>query len=451
MDVFPKDQAISRQLIDSTRPLQLRVELQHVYFLLILVYPLLVKFLRHDRLQSTRKTFGYTTRRSLAQMTDEDAFEIQVTIAQLEFPFTFQKALQFALFRTYGIPSVSKLLVATSQFSDVSTASKRYADTSLLVREFMSHKPSDLRAHEAIARMNYIHSMYQKNGSILDDDMLYTLSLFALEPMRWIERYEWRKLEAFEQCALGTFWKSIGDAMGISYENLKSVEEGWEDGLHWLHDLTEWSHQYEKENMVPHGCNKKTANQTVAILLWGLPRALKPFGERVVSVLMDDRLRTAMMYAFPDSCIEPNPLVSDSVPRYEKPSKFYFSFVSSIFILRKYLLKYFCLPRPIFLRVNALQKPGPDGRCSVSFWEGAPYYAKPTFWRRWGPAALASRLLGLPVPGDEGDKYHPQGYKIPEVGPDKFLGKGAESAKETVHGLAKTRTGGCPFVRVKAR
>ncbi|KAL8849649.1 MAG: hypothetical protein Q9221_005416 [Calogaya cf. arnoldii] len=363
-------------------------------------------------------------------MTDDEAFEIQLPTAESEFPFTFNKALQFALFRTYGIPSISKLLVATSQFSEPSTAGKRYVDTEVLIREFTANKPSDPRSHEAIARMNYIHSVYQKNGSIRDDDMLYTLSLFALEPIRWINRYEWRSLEAFEQCAQGTFWKSVGDAMGISYHKLKSAEEGWQDALQWLDELEQWSDQYERENMVPDITNNKLAEQTVAILLWGIPKALKPFGTNLVSVLMDDRLRTAMMY--------------------DKPSQFYFILMSSVFTVRKYLLRYFFLPRPYIFRVNALEERGPDGRRSLSLWEAAPYYVKPTIWRRWGPGAWVSRLMGLPVPGDEGAKYYPEGYKFPEVGPKVFLGKGEESAKVTVHDLAQIRTGGCPFGRVRA-
>ncbi|KAL9601348.1 MAG: hypothetical protein Q9179_002891, partial [Wetmoreana sp. 5 TL-2023] len=227
-------------------------------------------------------------------MTDEDAYQIQFNISQFEFPFTFRKALQFALFRTYGIPSVSRLLVATSQLSDAATASKRYADTVVLVREFMSHRPSHPRTLEAIARMNYIHSLYQKSGDIRDDDMLFTLSLFALEPIRWIERYEWRALKEFEKCAIGTFWKSIGDAMGISYQKLRLVEQGWTDGLQWLEVVAEWSERYEREHMIPHINNRKTADQTVAILLWETPKILRPFGEQIVSTVMDDRLRTAM-------------------------------------------------------------------------------------------------------------------------------------------------------------
>lgn len=274
------------------------------YLLILLFYPLLATLLRHQRLRSTLKTFPYTTRKSFARMTDEDAYKIQLGTSQLEFPFTFQKALQFALFRTYGIPSISKLLVATSQLSDVTTASKRYADTAVLIREFMSHRPSDPRTLEAIARMNYIHSMYQKSGAIRDDDMLFTLSLFALEPIRWVQRYEWREFEEFEKCALGTFWKSIGDAMGISYQKLNSANEGWPDGLQWLEDMADWSERYEEEHMVPHIDNKTTADQTVAILLWGTPEVLGPFGERLVSAVMDDRLRTAMM------CDDCNPHVA---------------------------------------------------------------------------------------------------------------------------------------------
>ena len=234
-------------------------------------------------------------------MTNEDAFLIQLRIAELDFPFTFEKSLQFALFRTYGIPSISKLLVQTSQFSEARTATKRYADTTVLLAEFLGYHPTNARSIEAIARMNYIHSQYQKPGKnkIKDDDLLYTLALFAGEPTRWIDQYEWRKLEDFEKCAIGTFWKAIGDAMGIGYQNLRSGTEGgtpWTDGLQWLDELNEWSAKYEERYMVPDKNNQKTAEQTVAILLYNLPKPAKPYGRKIVSALMDDRLRTAMMY-----------------------------------------------------------------------------------------------------------------------------------------------------------
>lgn len=266
------------------------------YYVLALAYLLVIALLRHKRVRATLRAYPYTTRRSFSSMTGEDAFLIQQVISELEFPFTFEKALQFALFRTYGIPSISKLLVATSQLSEMNTASKRYVDTTILIQEFIGHAPQSQRTLGAIARMNYIHSRYQKAGMISNDDLLYTLALFAGEPLRWITRYEWRKLEDFEKCAIGTFWKSTGDAMGIGYQKLKLAKDGWIDGLQWLEDLTEWAQEYETEYMKPHMNNKVTAEQTTNLLLWYTPSAMKPFGRKVVSALMDDRLRTAMMY-----------------------------------------------------------------------------------------------------------------------------------------------------------
>lgn len=184
---------------------------------------------------------------------------------------------------------------------------KRYADTSVLIAEFVGNPPSSPRSREGIARMNYLHSLYQKSGKILDDDMLYTLSLFALEPMRWINRYEWRELSELEKCALGTFWKSLGDAMEISYEKMPSCKVGFRDGLHWLGEIQTWSEAYEKKCMVPHRDNNRVAQETVEILLWPVPRILRPVGRKMVYFLMEDRLRIAMMYAihlsFPNSIL----------------------------------------------------------------------------------------------------------------------------------------------------
>ena len=38
--------------------------------------------------------------------------------------------------QTYGIPTISRLLVATQQFSTPAYASKRYADTAILIAEY---------------------------------------------------------------------------------------------------------------------------------------------------------------------------------------------------------------------------------------------------------------------------------------------------------------------------
>lgn len=91
------------------------------------------------------------------------------------------------------------------------------------------------------------------------------------------------------------------------------------------------------------------------------------------------------------------------------------------------------------------EEPDQNGRFYLTKWEAAPYYVKPTFWNRWGPEAWLTWALGRPVPGDEGDKYYPSGYHIPDVGPKYFEGKGRKQLDETMEEMKGFRTGKCPF------
>lgn len=155
--------------------------------------------------------------------------------------------------------------MATREFSTPENASKRYADTGLLIEEFTGHHPKSERAIKAIARMNIIHAKYQKAGKISNDDLLYTLSVFITEPVIWVERFEWRDMAPMEVCAIATFWKSLGDAMGISYNDL--ARSNWQDGLEFYEDIKEWAEAYEIRYMVPDKSNKITADQLVPLLL----------------------------------------------------------------------------------------------------------------------------------------------------------------------------------------
>ncbi|KAK2858369.1 hypothetical protein FQN49_004800 [Arthroderma sp. PD_2] len=387
-----------------------------------------VQLLRFQRIRSLEKEYGYHTRESFAKMTDDEAWSIQRTMFMLEFPFFATKGLQFALFKTYGIPTISKLLVQTSELSNPETSTKRYADTSVLIDQFMSCPPASDRSREAIARMNFLHYTYRKAGKILDDDMLYTLSLFALEPSRWIDRYDWRKVSDLERCAAGTFWKSIGDSMEIRYDKLPSAATGFRDGLHWLEELDAWSREYEAEYMVPDKHNHQTANETVDLLLYNAPSFTHPVMRKGVTFLMEDRLRVAMMY--------------------ERPEWVYRFIFGNILALRQLVARHLMLPRPYCLRVVRLSEDVDQAAPhNVLVWDNAPYYVKPTLWNRWGPEALYSRLLGRPVPGDEGDKYFPNGFNPPDVGPKRFLGKGKEYLEQTKKRLQVERTGQCPFMK----
>lgn len=87
-----------------------------------------------------------------------------------------------------------------------------------------------------------------------------------------------------------------------------------------------------------------------------------------------------------------------------------------------------------------------QGRRAFTRYDAYPFYVRPTLWNRWGPVAWTTWLQGLPLPGDDGDAYYPNGYSVPEVGPNMFVGKGAVAAEETKARLRKERTGRCPFI-----
>ncbi|CAN9466821.1 unnamed protein product [Alternaria alternata] len=350
---------------------------------------------------------------------------MQLALAELEFPTVFSVSVFFALFKTYGIPSISKLLVATGQLSDSETASKRAADTGVVITEVVLNKPDSERAISGIALMNYLHGRYIKAGKISNDDMLYTLSLFVLEPIRWTARYEWRGVTDFERCAMGVYWKDLGEAMKILYDILPSAGQGWRDGLHWLEELEAWSLAYETRNMVPADTNATLARGTFDIALFNVPSILKPYGFTIASSLLEPRLQKAM--------------------KLPQPPAIYTQILETVIEVRKFILRNFFLPRPHFLRKEWFTElDGKTGRAHFGQYIAHPWYIKPTFITRWGPKALLLRLIGGAVPGDE--KYHPDGYRIHELGPSELVGKGDTEMGKT-RGELRARRMGCVFSR----
>ena len=396
----------------------------------VVVYTSICHILRFRRIKSLQHKYGFFTaqRPTLAGMTDQEAWEIQTEIDEAEFPALFEKGLQLALFRTYGIPSISKLLVQTAQLSTSENVAKRYADTAVIITEIYADKPTSETAIEAFARLNYLHGHYLKQGRITNDDMLYTLALFMNHPCEWINRYEWRRLTDMEVCAVATFHKSMGDAMQIKYDVLPGSKSGWKDGLQFYQELDTWAKDYEKRHMVPHKDNYDTAIKTRDLMLSTVPSFTRDMVAQIVSAAMDDRLREAVMFE----------------PAYHLVAKLFSVFMTA----RRFYLRHLALPRFSWQRQKSLSKnTGPEGRRWLNLWSITPHYVKPTIRGRWGPSGIYRLILGAPRPGDKDMCL--EGYLRSDVGPRAFSGKGKESFEQEKSRLAKTRTGGCPFVTLK--
>ena len=77
-----------------------------------------------------------------------------------------------------------------------------------------------------------------------------------------------------------------------------------------------------------------------------------------------------------------------------------------------------------------------------------PYYVKPGIWNGWGPIAWFKWISGGDLPGSKGALYNPEGYKIEDVGPALWKGKGGKEMQEMENKINAERPAGCPFAVV---
>ncbi|MFD9305378.1 oxygenase MpaB family protein [Streptomyces sp. NPDC060048] len=212
---------------------------------------------------------------------DEDFLAIYRLTATFEFPWDFARALELALFRTYAVPSIGRLLAETGEFTDRSQ--KRYDDTALLLDAVVEHGFGSDTARTAIRRVNQMHRGYD----ITNEDMRYVLCTFVVIPARWIDAYGWRSLTHHERRACANYYATLGGHLGItdvpgSYEEfetaLDAYEEahfGWDEG------------------------GREVADATIELMASWYPARLAPAVRRGALALLDEPLLRAFRYEAP--------------------------------------------------------------------------------------------------------------------------------------------------------
>lgn len=227
-------------------------------------------------------TNRYAIAREIAQLDPQaDNQRIMYLLNTYEHPWLMRKALEFALFRTYAVPSISRLLQATSQFQQ--HGQKRYDDTSLLISTLVEAGYESDYGAEAIARMNHWHGRYR----ISNDDFRYVLSVFIYEPVRWTNRFGWRALTRGEQEAMYYFWREVGNRMGI--KDIPPTYDAFEA----------FNRAYERDHFVYANSNHVIGEATVQIFLHWYPTWLRPAVRQGIYALLDEPLRQA--FGFPQT------------------------------------------------------------------------------------------------------------------------------------------------------
>jgi hypothetical protein len=221
---------------------------------------------------------------------ERDHQRIAYLDAMYEFAFDNTRALEFALYRTFAVPSIGGLLHQTQEFEQ--RAQKRYDDTDLILSEIVENGYDSERGRAAIRRMNRQHGQYP----ISNDDYLYVLSTFIFEPIRWNARFGWRKMIENEKLAGFYFWRKVGQ-----YMNIKDIPATYDE-------YERFNREYEREHFRYSEANRHVAKATRDMILgWYLPGPLKKLGEPGVNALMDDALLEA--FGFP----KPSPLMRSTV------------------------------------------------------------------------------------------------------------------------------------------
>ena len=208
---------------------------------------------------------------------DKDYGEIARLLYAYEFSWDIERALEFALFRTYAVPSISGLLAKTGEFE--TRPRKRYDDTELILAETIEHGLDSPRGRRSIARMNAMHGRFRIDNA----DMLYVLSTFICEPIRWLDRFGRRSMTENERRAWFLYYRGLGERMGIREIPLELAE------------LMRWNVEYEAANFRFSDTNRRIAEATSDLLLgFYLPRWLFWTGRPAVRAFLDRPLLESM-------------------------------------------------------------------------------------------------------------------------------------------------------------
>lgn len=224
--------------------------------------------------------------RQVARLDPEtDYEEIYRIVLAHEFPWDMNQALSFALFRTYAVPSIGRLLDQTGEFCR--NPQKRYDDTALLLDEPVRNGLHSEAGRRAIRRINQMHGAYD----ISNEDLRYVLSTFVVTPKRWMDDFGWRPFSAGEVRAGVCYYVELGRLMGI--KDVPGSYRGFEDLLT----------SYEAEHFAYDEGGRRVADSTMALMSSFYPSFLARPTELFSRCLMDEPLLDAFRYRRPPALV----------------------------------------------------------------------------------------------------------------------------------------------------
>ena len=207
----------------------------------------------------------------LSQLNVEEHYQAIVKyLSDHDAPLDYLISGELAQIQTFAIPSISKLLQQTKQYQN--NGLKRLDDTRAILTECMTDSVDSSRGQHMVEHLNWIHSHYE----ISNDDYLYTLALFIIEPVRWMETFGYRTLTEREKYAGYLAFKSLGQAMEI-----KNIPESRDQ-------FVAWYQKYRSQHMAYHPDNKKVTDGLIDGMKEMFPFIIRPLVRPVILTLIND-------------------------------------------------------------------------------------------------------------------------------------------------------------------
>src|SRR3954452_10631632 len=224
--------------------------------------------------------------REMQRLEPETDYErIYQISCQREFPWDLTQALSFALFRTYAVPRIGRLLAETGEFT--TRTQKRYDDTALILGEILEHGAASPRGRAAIRRMNQMHGRYP----IANADLRYVLTTFVVVPKRWLDAYGWRPYAPVEIRAMAHYYRALGRYLNI--HDVPRTYQGFEQAMD----------EYEREHFAFDEGGRAVSDATLGLLDDWYPGPLGRVMRLVSLCLMDEPLLAAFGYRAPPPAV----------------------------------------------------------------------------------------------------------------------------------------------------
>jgi hypothetical protein len=118
-----------------------------------------------------------------------------------------------------------------------------------------------------------------------------------------VDKYEWRTLDQMEVVAMGTYWKGIGEMMGIDLEPIRGMahndpqyDHDHYDAINWMLDMQRYLDEHDSLHLEYNSDIDALVKPTMDLGLTLVPKPLKGVALDAGLTLFDERYRKAGGY-----------------------------------------------------------------------------------------------------------------------------------------------------------